>query len=74
MRTIRACAVLLFAGVAAGANAQGASEGVVKLPDQIEWKAPPVSPGPSTAVLYGDPSKPGEIGRASCRERVSVLV
>ena len=59
MRKIMACAVLLFAGVAVGANAQGAGEGVVKLPDQIEWKAPAVSPGPSTAVLYGDPSKAG---------------
>ena len=59
MRKIKACAVLLFAGFAAGANAQGAGEGVVKLPDQIEWKAPAVSPGPSAAVLYGDPSKAG---------------
>ena len=59
MRTLKACAVLLVAGVAAGANAQGAGEGVVKQADQIEWKAPAISPGPSTAVLYGDPSKAG---------------
>jgi len=28
-----------------------------KLPDQIQWKEDPL--GPKTAVLYGDPSKPG---------------
>ena len=49
----------LVSGAAMVAYAQGAGESVVKLPDQIEWKAPPVSPGPSTAVLFGDPSKPG---------------
>ena len=60
MRILRTCAALLLAlGVAAGAYAQGAGDGVVKFPDKIEWKAPAVSPGPSTAVLYGDPSKPG---------------
>jgi quercetin dioxygenase-like cupin family protein len=31
---------------------------VIKFPDEIEFKAP-VSPGPQTAVLYGDPTKPG---------------
>ena len=60
MRILRTCAALLLAlGVAAGAYAQGAGDGVVKFPDKIEWKAPAVSPGPSTAVLYGDPSKAG---------------
>lgn len=49
----------LVSAVSVGAYAQGASESVLKLPDQIEWKAPAVSPGPSTAVLFGDPSKPG---------------
>jgi quercetin dioxygenase-like cupin family protein len=29
------------------------------MPHDIVWKAPPVSPGPETAVTYGDPSKPG---------------
>ena len=56
MRMIKGClALLLASGLSAAAQAQ---EGVVKLPDQIEWKAPAVSPGPSTATLYGDPSKP----------------
>ena len=61
MRTIKATcmALLLASGVAAGAYAQGAGESVVKLPDKIEWKAPAISPGTSTAVLYGDPSKLG---------------
>jgi quercetin dioxygenase-like cupin family protein len=56
MRMIKGCLTLVLAsGLSAAAQAQ---EGVVKLPDQIEWKAPAVSPGPSTAALYGDPSKP----------------
>lgn len=59
MRTNRICLVLaLVAGVATGASAQGAGESVVKLPTDIVFKAP-AGPGPSTAVLYGNPSKPG---------------
>jgi hypothetical protein len=34
------------------------SEPVVKLPTEIEFKAP-LSPGSQSAVLYGDPTKPG---------------
>ena len=49
--------LLLATGVAA--YSQGAGESVVKLPDQIEWKAPPMVGGASTAILYGDPSKSG---------------
>jgi len=60
MRTNRICLVLaLVTGAVAGANAQGAGESVVKLPGDIVFKAPRVSPGPETAVLYGNPSKPG---------------
>ena len=60
MRSMKSCLVLILAPViAAGAYAQGAGDAIVKLPDQIEWKAAAVSPGPSTAILYGDPSKPG---------------
>jgi len=51
-------AIALAVGIAATAYAQQ-SEPVVKLPDQIEWKAPPMVGGASTAILYGDPSKPG---------------
>lgn len=58
MRITTGCmALALVSGVAAGAYAQGA-ESVVKLPSQIEFKAP-VSPGPQTAVLYGEPTKAG---------------
>jgi quercetin dioxygenase-like cupin family protein len=60
MRIAVAClALLLVSGLPIGARAQVAGESVVKLPDQIEWKPPAISPGPWTAVLYGDPSKPG---------------
>jgi quercetin dioxygenase-like cupin family protein len=34
------------------------SQPVVKLPNDIEFKAP-LSPGPQSATLYGDPTKPG---------------
>jgi quercetin dioxygenase-like cupin family protein len=50
---------LLVCGLAAGAYAQGSSESVVVLPNEIVWKPAPVSPGPEIAVLYGDPSKSG---------------
>jgi quercetin dioxygenase-like cupin family protein len=50
--------VLLVCGFAAGAHAQGASESIVVLPNEIIWKPAPVSPGPEIAVIYGDPSKP----------------
>jgi hypothetical protein len=60
MRMSRVCLVLAFvSGVAAGTNAHAEEESVVKLPNDILFKAPRVSPGPETAVLYGDPSKPG---------------
>ncbi len=60
MRTVKACtALLLTSGIVAGAFAQGAGESVVKLPSQIEFKAGPVSPGPQTAVIFGDPTKAG---------------
>lgn len=58
MRLHTACVALaLVSGVGGGAYGQG-TEGVVKLPNQMEFKAP-VSPGPQTAVLYGDPTKAG---------------
>ena len=58
MRLFSGSLVLLLAtGVTAAG--QGVGEPGVKLPDQIEWKAPPMVGGASTAVLFGDPSKPG---------------
>jgi len=58
MRVHKACIVIALAtGIAVGAYAQG-TQPVVKLPNEIEFKAP-LSPAPQTAVLYGDPTKPG---------------
>ena len=52
-------ALLLVSSILASARAQGPGEGIAVLPNHIVWKAPSVSPGPDTAVTYGDPSKPG---------------
>jgi hypothetical protein len=51
--------LVLATGIAAAAHAQDAGESIVRLPGDIVFKAPPKGPGPETAVLYGDPSKPG---------------
>ena len=56
MRMFSGSLVLVLA-TAVTAYAQGAGESVVKLPDQIDWKAPPLIGGASTAILYGDPAK-----------------
>ena len=52
-------ALAVVSGLSAMVAAQGSGESIIKLPGQLEWKAPAISPGPQTAVLYGDPSKPG---------------
>lgn len=60
MQTTRlALLIMLAMGAATGAEAQVAAESVVRLPGEVVFKAPPTGPGPETAVLYGDPSKPG---------------
>jgi quercetin dioxygenase-like cupin family protein len=61
MRYVKSVATMLLGiGISVpGAYGQVAGENVVKLPDQIEWKTPAISPGPSRAVLYGDPTKAG---------------
>jgi quercetin dioxygenase-like cupin family protein len=51
--------IMLAMGAASAAKAQLTAESVVKLPGEIVFKAPATGPGPGTAVLYGDPSKPG---------------
>ena len=51
--------LLLVSGVAAGAHAQDCSQSVVVMPNEVVWKATPLSPGIETAVSCGDPSKPG---------------
>jgi quercetin dioxygenase-like cupin family protein len=58
MRT-RIALVLLVSGTAAGAHAQDCSQSVLNMPNEIVWKATPLSPGLETAVSCGDPSKPG---------------
>src|SRR5215469_2865192 len=50
--------VLCAALVVSLAYAQGSDTGVLKLPQDIEFKGPLAGP-PQTVVLYGDPSKPG---------------
>ena len=51
---LHTAALLAIASVAQARTSPGA----VKLPNEIEFKAP-VNPGVQTAVLYGDPSKEG---------------
>ena len=60
MRTKRfGLMLLLVSGIAVAAHAQGPGESLVTMPNDIVWKAPAISPGPETAVTYGDSSKPG---------------
>jgi quercetin dioxygenase-like cupin family protein len=56
MRMFSGSLVLVLA-TAVTAYGQGAGESVVKLPDQLDWKAPPLIGGASTAIVYGDPAK-----------------
>jgi quercetin dioxygenase-like cupin family protein len=39
--------------------AQSLGASVVKLPEDIQFKPAPVPGAPQTAILYGDPTKPG---------------
>jgi quercetin dioxygenase-like cupin family protein len=58
MRVQTACILLAaITAIPAAAFAQTAQP-VVKLPNEVEFKAP-VSPGPQNAALYGDPTKAG---------------
>jgi hypothetical protein len=60
MNQLRIFLVLTICALACTATAYGQSaQPVVKLPNEVEFKAP-VSPAPTqNAVLYGDPAKPG---------------
>ena len=52
--------VLLLAATLPAAAAELNSAAVVyKLPDQIPWQDNPANPGVKSAVLAGDPTKPG---------------
>jgi quercetin dioxygenase-like cupin family protein len=57
MRTY-SLAMVFLACNATGAYSQNA-EGVVKLPNEIEFKSPVAPNNLQSAVLFGDPSKPG---------------
>jgi quercetin dioxygenase-like cupin family protein len=51
-------ALMFLGGIAATAYAQTADQ-VVKLPHEVEFKAPLRPGGPPGAVIYGEPTKPG---------------
>lgn len=55
---LSALTLCLSLGVARAAELNPAAV-IYKLPDQIEWKDPLGASGAKTAVLVGDPSKPG---------------
>ena len=50
-----ALGAVVFSALAFG---QGTGTGVLKLPQDIEFKGPLIGP-PQLVVLYGDPTKPG---------------
>jgi len=58
MRVHTACLAAGFVTAISVATYAQSTQPVIKLPNEIEFKAP-VSPGPQNAVLYGDPTKPG---------------
>ena len=59
--SIRITSALLSAALlmTAAAYGQTADTSAIKLPQDIEFKAAPVAGAPQTAILYGDPTKPG---------------
>jgi len=59
MRTSSLAIVVSAVLAATAAYSQSADTSVLKLPQDIEFKAAPVPGAPQTAVLYGDPTKPG---------------
>ena len=52
------CALTLAVGAARAAEIDPAAV-AYKLPDQIPWKTSPTNPGVQSAIIHGDPSKPG---------------
>jgi len=58
MRTNSLAIVISAVLAATAAHSQSTDTSILKLPQDIEFKAP-VPGAPQTAVLYGDPSKPG---------------
>jgi len=58
LRTASFAIAALAMGSLGLVHAQGTQTGVLKLPQDIEFKSPLVGP-PQTVVLYGDPKQPG---------------
>ena len=58
MRTSSLAIVISAVLATTAAYSQSADTSVLKLPQDIEFKAAPVQGAPQTAVLYGDPTKP----------------
>jgi hypothetical protein len=56
--------VSAFAIVGFSESADTPNTGVLKLPQDIEFRGPLTGP-PQLVVLYGDPTKPGSFSRAS---------
>jgi quercetin dioxygenase-like cupin family protein len=54
-----AALLVLATGMPAGAAELNPAAIAYTLPDKIEWKTNPSNPGVRTAVVTGDPSKPG---------------
>ena len=50
--------LLIFCALGTLAYAEGTDTSVLKLPQDIEFKGP-LTGAPQTAILYGDPTKPG---------------
>src|ERR1051325_5180346 len=59
MQRLTVATVLVSGLIITAAYGQSPGESVLKLPDQIEFKPAPVAGAPQTAILYGDPTKPG---------------
>ena len=59
MRKLQMSVLLVSAFAVLPAYAQDVGASILKLPDQIEFKPASIPSAPQTAVLYGDPSKPG---------------
>jgi quercetin dioxygenase-like cupin family protein len=51
--------LLIWTAPPATAQAQVSGESLAIMPKDIVWKAPAIRPGVETAVIFGDPIKPG---------------
>jgi quercetin dioxygenase-like cupin family protein len=58
-RLLWGSALLLAASLSATAAELNSAAVIYKLPDQIPWQDNPANPGVKSAILAGDPTKPG---------------